>query len=350
MSKICVITDTHFGARSDHQAVTKNMLEFFQNQFIPELKSRKIKKIVHCGDLFDKRKGLTTLSVTNFKPVLDLLKEFDIDWIIGNHDTYHVDHNNINSSIFLREYDNLRVFKNATTVKIDNLDICYIPWITTENYDDTMNVIKNTKARIAFGHLEIKGFEFYTGSICKHGLDSKIFENFDSVYSGHFHKKSKSGQIAYLGSPYQTTWQEVYETKGYHILDIETLEMEFVPNRNNLFIEIRDKKELKTLDLTDKFVRIVVSETEALEKEFKEFEENVSEKKPASVTNKIVEKVELKEDFNIDDETFDKMDIVNIGHEYIDSLVNFEYKEELKSVFGEIYKDAVNAQNKIDII
>jgi hypothetical protein len=41
--------------------------------------------------------------------------------------------------------------------------------------------------------------------------------------------------ISYLGTPYEITFADVNEKKGFHVFDTETRVMEFVPNENKLF-------------------------------------------------------------------------------------------------------------------
>ena len=39
----------------------------------------------------------------------------------------------------------------------------FIPWICDDNYEDSIETIKNSTSDICFGHLEIKGFEMHKG-------------------------------------------------------------------------------------------------------------------------------------------------------------------------------------------
>ena len=54
--KIALVTDTHFGARSDSQAFDAYFKKFYQEVFFSEIDKRKITKIIHLGDCFDRRK------------------------------------------------------------------------------------------------------------------------------------------------------------------------------------------------------------------------------------------------------------------------------------------------------
>ncbi len=52
--KIALVTDTHFGARSDSQAFDAYFKKFYDEVFFPELDKRKIQDVIHLGDCFDR--------------------------------------------------------------------------------------------------------------------------------------------------------------------------------------------------------------------------------------------------------------------------------------------------------
>ena len=91
-------------------------------------------------------------------------------------------------------------------------------------------MIENSRCEIAMGHLEVKGFEMHKGHFSESGLDKKIFEGYDKVISGHFHKKSDDGRIYYLGTQYEITWSDYVVQKGFHIFDTDTRELTRVSN------------------------------------------------------------------------------------------------------------------------
>ena len=69
-------------------------------------------------------------------------------------------------------------------------------------------MMDESKSDIMMGHFEISGFEMHGGHFSQVGFDKKEFRKFDTVFSGHYHKKSDDGQIYYLGTPYQMMWSD----------------------------------------------------------------------------------------------------------------------------------------------
>ena len=47
----------------------------------------------------------------------------------------------------------------------------FIPWINPENEKETFDLVNSTQAEIAFGHLDINGFEMHAGMVESHGHD-----------------------------------------------------------------------------------------------------------------------------------------------------------------------------------
>ena len=213
--KIAILNDTHFGVRNDSPAFMKYQNRFYDEVFFPYLKEHNIGTLVHLGDVVDRRKFINHNTAHNFKKKFwDRLDNEVIDThiIIGNHDTYFKNTNEVNALQNLDISKNAKIYTNATTLEFDNLPILFIPWICDDNYEDSLYQIDNTRATIAMGHLEVKGFEMHAGHINEHGLEKEQFTKFEKVISGHFHKKSDDGRIYYLGSQYQMTWSDYGET------------------------------------------------------------------------------------------------------------------------------------------
>ena len=142
-----------------------------------------------------------------------------------------------------------------------------MPWINNTNLDQCLDILKNTSAQVVFGHFEIKGFEMYRGMPAHEGLEISLFNKFELVCSGHFHKKSTMGNISYLGCPYQMTWNDYDDPKGFHIYDTVTRELEFIQNEMILFHKVWYNDDGKTVEeltnydysyLENCFVKVIV--------------------------------------------------------------------------------------------
>ena len=197
--KVAIITDQHFGARKNSKLFHDYFLQFYNEVFFPTLQREGITTVVDMGDTFDSRKGIDFSALAWAKDnYYDTLEEMGITVhsIVGNHTTYYKNTNNINSlDLLLREYDNVKIYPETTEVLLDKLNVLFIPWINQENEVETLKRIQRTKANVVMGHLELQGFHVNNQMVMEHGLDSKLFEKFKLVYSGHYHTRSTDGKV-----------------------------------------------------------------------------------------------------------------------------------------------------------
>ena len=266
--KIALINDTHWGPRNDSPAFINYFNRFYDEIFFPYLQENNIKTVIHLGDVVDRRKFINHNTAHNFKlKFWNKIDELNLDThiIIGNHDTYYKNTNEINALQNLNISKNAKVYTSSQTVNFDGLDILFMPWICDTNKDDTLYHIDNTTAQIVMGHLEIKGFEMHKGHLNEQGLEKDLFKRFEKVMSGHFHKKSDDGHIYYLGCPYQIMWSDYNCPKGFHIFDTHTRELTRIPNPLVMFKkfiyndkgEDYSKKDLSEYENT--FVKLFIS-------------------------------------------------------------------------------------------
>ena len=236
--KIALLNDTHFGCRNDSPAFLEYQNEFYDNLFFPYLIENKIDTLIHLGDVVDRRKFINHNTAHNFKlKFWDRLDELNIDThiIVGNHDTYYKNTNEVNALQNLNISKSAKIYTRPVERTFDGLDILMLPWICDDNYDDSVFAIDNSTSPICMGHLEVKGFEMHSGHFNDHGLEKSQFTKFEKVLSGHFHKKSDDGRIYYLGTQYEMTWSDYNCPKGFHIFDTDTRELERVSNPNHIF-------------------------------------------------------------------------------------------------------------------
>ena len=237
--KVAIITDQHFGARNDSAQCLDYYQKFYETIFFPKLEEQGIKHIIILGDTFDRRKFINFNTLARAKKMFfDVAYDNDImiTMIAGNHDTYYKNTNDINSpELTLAEYINIIIITRPETVEVHGTPVCFLPWICADNYADSMNEIKTTKAEICMGHLEIAGFAMYRGVESHDGLSKDAFNKFDMVFSGHYHHRSNDGHVFYLGNPYELTWQDYNDPRGFHIFDLKTRQLEFIQNSYSLF-------------------------------------------------------------------------------------------------------------------
>ena len=347
MAKICLVTDTHFGARSDSIPFDNFFRRFYEEIFFPEIDKRGIRHIVHLGDCFDRRKYInfnTLSSCRNY--FFDEIKKRDIElhMIVGNHDTFFKNTNDVNSPrLLLKDYE-FNVIDTPSELEFDDgSKIFMMPWICTDNYNQSMEAIKTTDAQVMFGHLEIVGFQMYKGHENDEGFDPKIFEKFDLVCSGHFHHRSSNGNINYLGNPYEMTWADFEDPRGFHIFDTSERSLEFIQNPYSIFSKVYyddEKVDPSTVDVSqyaNQHIKLIVVNKKDYYK-FDQFIERLYKVNPLEL--KIIEDLSEFEADAMDDQEMDLEDTVTLLSQYVDSLDTEADKDRIKTLMKTLYVEA----------
>ena len=227
--KVALVTDTHWGARNDSKVFAKYFSKFWKETFFPYIDKHNIDHIIHLGDIVDRRKYINYVTADNLKKdFINPLIQRDIKFwcLIGNHDIYYRNSLEINALDQLYGVDkNINLISKPKEITIDGCKLLLMPWICQNNWNDSWEAIKKSKSQIMMGHLELNGFEMHKGAVCETGLDLQEFSKFDMVLSGHFHHRSSSDNIYYLGAPYEITWSDYQDPKGFHIFDTQTREL-----------------------------------------------------------------------------------------------------------------------------
>ena len=269
--KIALLNDTHCGVRGDMIEMSNYQGRFYNEVFFPYLDEHKINHIIHLGDYFDRRKYINFASMkANIKHFIDPMTERGItmDLILGNHDTYYKNTNEVNSpELLLYKEENVNVIQECEVKEYDGFNIALVPWINPENYADAVDFLRTAEASWCMGHFEFEGALMMPGMTCQHGFDHSYVSRFETVLSGHFHQKSEFANIRYLGSQMQFTWSDYGDNKYFHIFDTETQELTPVLNPITMFEKsfYDDTKEtfetISNMDyskFTNKFVKVIV--------------------------------------------------------------------------------------------
>jgi len=344
--KVAIITDTHWSARKASRHLHDYFELFYKNVFFPALEEYGVEVVIHMGDAFDNRKSIDFWGLDwTRRVVLDPLSKYETHIIVGNHDIFLRNSTEINApDLLLKDYPNIKTYNSPTNTKVGGIDMTFIPWICSENYDETLKVISKSKAKVALGHLELQGFRVNRNLIMEdHGTDPKIFDKFTKVFSGHYHTRSNNGKVFYLGNPYEMYWTDVNDTRGFHIFDTKTLEHTPINNPYKLFYNIYYEDTpyqlFDTTEYENKIVKVIVRK----KSKQKDFEKFIDKLYTAGIQDlKIVENFDIQEneDFEIDEEE-NTMSILN---RYIDEA-EFEFdKNIIKGIFQDLYRQACEVE------
>lgn len=350
--KIAILNDTHCGIRNSSDIFVKYQRDFYEQIFFPYLNENGITNILHLGDYYDHRKYVNFKALSDNREVfLERLRKDGItmDIIPGNHDVYYKNTNELCSlKELMGHYMNeVNIIMEPRVLDYDGCSIAVVPWINNENYHSSIEFIKNCKASILGAHLELVGFDMMRGVKNTHGMDSKLFERFDQVWSGHFHTKSNQNNIHYLGGQMEFTWADSNDPKYFHIFDTETRELTPVRNPLVMFEKVvyNDSKiDYNSIDidyLKDKFVKIVV-----IKKEdpftFDRFVDRIQQLGVHDL--KIAETFDEFVGVNVEDDGISVEDTTELLDSYIDAVDTDLDKDKIKGLMRGLYVEAQNME------
>ena len=350
--KIALLNDTHFGARNDSNIFDEYFYKFYDNVFFPYLEKNNIKTLIHLGDIVDRRKYINYRIAHNFRhKFMQRLWQDKIDThiIIGNHDIYYRNTNKVNAVQELcTAPDGINepfIYEDTKVVDFDGTKILMCPWINPENEAHSLEMLNTAEADICMGHLDLNGFRMMDTMVQSHGYDKNIVRRFERTYSGHFHHKNDDGQVFYLGNQYEITWSDYGNQKGFHVLDTETREVEFVPNPLKIFKKImyNDKEtnydKLDITDLNQKFVKLIV-----VHKKDNQMFDRFLERLYTKIS---VHELKILEDYsdlshtNVSDDVVQgSEDTMTLVNNYVDQLPVDLDKDKLKVMIKEMYVEA----------
>ena len=340
---VATITDQHFGCRKNSKLFHDYFLKFYNDVFFPTLEQYGITTVIDMGDTFDSRKGIDFAALSWAKNnYYDRLSEMgcSVFTVVGNHTSYYKNSNQVNAvDLLLREYENVKVISEPTEYVIGGLKTLFIPWINQENEAETMKMIKNTQAKVAFCHLELQGFRVNHSVVMDHGLDADIFQKFTKVFSGHYHTRSDNGTVYYLGNPYEMFWSDLKDTRGFHIFDTETLEHTPINNPHRLFYNIyyedTPHQTFNSSEYENKIVKVIVRK----KTDSKKFEKFIDKLYASNVAElKVVENFEIQE--SEDFEAFESEDTLSILNRYVEEAeINLD-KSVVQRLLQEVYQEA----------
>ena len=340
--KVAIFSDLHLGVHSNSSDWHNYALEW-ANWFKDECKRQNIKDIIFCGDWHHNRSEISVNTLQVSADILDILSDFNLIAITGNHDLYYKHRTDVNSISIFKNRKNVTILEGYQTMEAFDRKISFCPWNTKPDEIEESDVL--------FGHFEIETFKMTEYKVCEDGVKRKdLLSKSDLVISGHFHtrheKQFGAGTILYVGNPFQMDFGDTDNQKGYYILDLDELEYNFVPNnispcyKKVSLSELVQEETITPLivnKFTNNFVKLKI-DMNISQQDMDILHNVLSKLKPESLTidydinfNRILENTEQKEDLSGIDikqaivEFVNMLDISN-NQDIIDYTVNL-YEE-----------------------
>jgi DNA repair exonuclease SbcCD nuclease subunit len=367
INKIFLVGDLHLGIRNNSVEWADIQKEFLlevlpntaaENGFNPETDI-----LILEGDIFHSRESINVRIQNDSMEIFEnLAKVFKrgVFIILGNHDVYYKDSNQVNSVRHLKHLaENIHVFESPEVLTINGTENwLMLPWVEdTKTLGNHVADYAQMCKRIVC-HADIKGLKFNRWTKVEHGLEVTALSQYDRVYSGHIHHRQEQGNILYTGTPYQMDRGDRGNTKGYYIIDAKDnyketfIENQVSPNYVKYDIcELLDMniKELTSL-LSNNFVDVMI-------------EINMSNKIPISQFLSVLEQVkyrkvefftytssdssnEITTELSLDLSSSDKFDVFEIFKTYLNSKqYSQSIKKDLVTKFFEIQERAKNEKD-----
>lgn len=227
-SKFFLLSDIHFGIRANSLEWLQNQVNFFDNFYIPFLKSNMEKDslLFLLGDIFDNRQ-LIDVNVMNkaIDIILQLSKILPVYILVGNHDSYKKYETDINSLAAFRFIPNVTVYEDPVIITNGKSGILVMPWIGDQEKEEQYAIANVDRAQYIFAHTDIAGFKYDNGKNITKGVNFVEMVGYKKILSGHIHKRQEIGHVHYIGSPYHTKRGDIGNKKAVYIFD---------PNNNEL--------------------------------------------------------------------------------------------------------------------
>ena len=351
--RLLLVSDIHLGVKQNSETFLNNTRDFFLKQISPAITSNKIDQLWILGDLFDCRNN-TNVLVNNvaLQIIATLVKNhptLPIRILAGNHDIYYKNTLSVTSlKIFKRFHKNVEVISEITEYNLDGCPTLVVPWLVknSQNYNKFINICKEPKKySLCLGHFEVNGFEIIKGVVEKSGFNEDLFKVFDNVFTGHFHLRNKISNIQYLGCPYEITWNDFGDHKGFTIFDTTTKISTFCqntisPKHKKIIYSSTLLDESLMNDITGNFIKFYIDEPLSTEQRI-ELDIQIEAKKPlyCDVINEVIEGTdENGEDIqlsNINGDTLTLIDEYNAQLPLPIEIKEDEFKLYMKKLYDE---------------
>lgn len=348
MNDILILADIHLGHKNFSKHVFHKDIEYFEEIVFPYILENNIKNVILCGDLIHNR----DLS-SNY--IVQASKERFFGWfekncinfhiLIGNHDLLYknrVDYNWPKTN--LKEFEYITVYEESTIVNIEGYRFGFLPWQVSKV--DIPSIIPPKNIDILVAHLDVNNALMQGNTKSFNGLDVSLFKDYKQVITGHYHATSDFHNVKYIGAPYQMSYRDYNNKKGFWVLgsdmQFEYHENSYSPKYLKLYY-IEENRDFKLFIGGVEEDKIEVSVDEAIE--------YISNNYFKFIVKDFKNEKLLQEAFiKITETSYDKIDLINEVSSIADfDIASFEHEMdesvELIDIF-ESYVESITFRDK----
>jgi len=213
--KAAVFTDLHLGMRNNSDVHNEDCMEFI-DWFIATAQEEGCETCFFLGDYHHHRSSINMKTLQySIRGVEKLSANFEhVYFIAGNHDTF------LKHSREIHVVEWAKHLKNVTIIDkwFEQGDVVIAPWLVGAEYKE----MQSKRGKYLFGHFELPHFLLNSMiAMPDHGeLQTSHVSHFEFVFSGHFHKRQRKGNVIYMGNAFPHNFSDVNDdARGMMILE-----------------------------------------------------------------------------------------------------------------------------------
>jgi DNA repair exonuclease SbcCD nuclease subunit len=349
-----IISDTHFGVRNSSHEWLDIMKDYFRDFFLPLLR-REGKPgdfVMHCGDVFDSRHSLNLLVMNEAMQIFEeMSKIMPVVIILGNHDIYRKDSNEVNSVKVMKWIPNVTVLEEPEIMQVKNNKLLMMPW--RKSVEAEVECVSSFDADYLFCHTDVKGLKFNKFTEVEHGIDLSSMDKFKKVYSGHIHFAQTNKNFRMVGCPYQLTRSDMNNEKGIWLVDFENdtetyFKNDLSPNFMRIMFEKILDMEIEEVNslIKNNFVDILVHPKWSLNFPFSTFSDELKGFKKLDFIPRSTEVDENGNDIAEFNDTLENFDVLTLSEKVINATSHSDdIKENLKLTIKKLYENVIKTNN-----
>jgi hypothetical protein len=214
--KAAVFTDIHFGLKSNSQLHNEDCLNFVK-WATTKAKEEGCETAFFLGDWHNNRASINIITLSySLKALEHLNANFDrVYFIPGNHDLYYRDKRDVQSVEWAKHLPNVQICNDWFCEG----DVVIAPWLVADDHKR----LSKLGGKYCFGHFELPGY-FMNAMVQMPDLGEikpdRDLVGFESVFTGHFHKRQHKGNVHYIGNCFPHNYADAQDDdRGMMILE-----------------------------------------------------------------------------------------------------------------------------------